>query len=169
MQIFVTDKNPQICAQNLDDKRVIKMILESAQLLSNAYYYHNWDNPPLKKAMFNHPCSIFAQKYFNFIWLQEHFYRLLREYNKRFDKNHSYEYLIKEFLIKTFDSISGIPFSNPNFVNCTPHKDIKDIHLAYKITLCEKWSKDKRKPKWTNSNEPKWRKEICLQYNIPYV
>lgn len=33
MNIFVTDNSPKISAQALDDKRVVKMILETAQLL----------------------------------------------------------------------------------------------------------------------------------------
>lgn len=36
MQIFASDPNPEICARNLDDSRVRKMILESSQLLSAA-------------------------------------------------------------------------------------------------------------------------------------
>ena len=35
------------------------------------------------------------------------------------------------------------------FPNCTPHKNISDVHLAYRMTLSDKWANDKRPPKWT--------------------
>ncbi len=41
MNIFVSDENPEKAAKNLDDKRVIKMILESTQLLCTAVNIHN--------------------------------------------------------------------------------------------------------------------------------
>lgn len=36
MNIFVVDEDPAICAEYLDDKRVVKMVLETAQMLSTA-------------------------------------------------------------------------------------------------------------------------------------
>ena len=37
MNIFYLDKNPKICAMYHNDKHVVKMILEYAQLLSTAH------------------------------------------------------------------------------------------------------------------------------------
>ena len=37
MNIFYVDKDPMIAAQMMCDKHVVKMILESAQLLSTAH------------------------------------------------------------------------------------------------------------------------------------
>ena len=37
MNIFVTDKDPVVAAQNLCDKHINKMIVESAQMLANAF------------------------------------------------------------------------------------------------------------------------------------
>jgi len=36
MNIFISDLSPIVSAQNLDNKRVVKMVLETAQLLSTA-------------------------------------------------------------------------------------------------------------------------------------
>lgn len=36
MNIFIVDPTPAVCAQYLDDKRVVKMVLETCQLLNNA-------------------------------------------------------------------------------------------------------------------------------------
>lgn len=41
MNIFATDVSPVACAKALDDKRVVKMVLETAQMLSTAMHMHN--------------------------------------------------------------------------------------------------------------------------------
>lgn len=41
MNIFVTSNYPKISAQALDNKRVVKMVLETAQLLSTAIFINN--------------------------------------------------------------------------------------------------------------------------------
>lgn len=41
MNIFATDISPVACAKALNDKRVVKMVLETAQMLSTAVHMHN--------------------------------------------------------------------------------------------------------------------------------
>lgn len=58
--IFVTDHCPRISAQALDNKRVVKMILETAQLLSTAIFINTnmaYDNI-YKPTHLKHPCTI---------------------------------------------------------------------------------------------------------------
>lgn len=40
MNLFVTSKDPEACAQVLDSKRVVKMTLETCQLLASAVNIH---------------------------------------------------------------------------------------------------------------------------------
>ena len=63
MNIFYLDKNPEIAAQYHCDKHCVKMILESAQLLSTAHRVldgDKWaDDQGLYKSFSpNHPCAI---------------------------------------------------------------------------------------------------------------
>lgn len=153
MQIFATYECPEKSAQVLDDKRVIKMILESAQLLSNTFHYYNWNDAPLKKAFFNHPCSKFTRSRSNYEWLFKHFVCLLKEYTHRYNRIHSFDKLVDLFKFKLNSFPSGGIFK---FVNCTPHKEITDINWAYRVTLKEKWKNDKRLPKWTNREIPEF-------------
>ena len=71
MNIFVTDPCPIKSAQNLPDKHVVKMPLETCQMLSIIYspwYYgcgvlHRANGEPYKTergAFRNHPCTIWA-------------------------------------------------------------------------------------------------------------
>lgn len=62
MNIFVTDISPIVSAQALDDKRVVKMILESAQLLSSAIFINSQSiyNDIYKPTHLKHPCTIWT-------------------------------------------------------------------------------------------------------------
>jgi hypothetical protein len=95
MNIFVLHRDPQICAQAHSDKHVVKMILESTQLLFNAYTVTmGWGQdkfpfPAYKPAHVNHPCAIWTRKNIaNFRWLLYLAYYLCAEYYKRYGKEH---------------------------------------------------------------------------------
>ena len=86
MNIFAVDKDPKISAQQLCDKHVVKMILESAQMLCSAY--PNGD-APYKRAFYNHPCTIWAREsQENYEWLLDHAYAMCQEYTRRYGKVH---------------------------------------------------------------------------------
>ena len=94
MNIFVTDPDPVISAQTLCDKHVVKMVLESAQMLSTAWRdfstKYSDDNELYKTAHLNHPCSIWVrQARENYKWLYRHFVALCDEYTHRYGKSHA--------------------------------------------------------------------------------
>lgn len=155
MNIFYCSHNTQIAAQSLDDKRVVKMILESAQLLSNSMHYRGLSGP-LKETHRNHPCSIAVRNsHWNYIWLVLYFRELLNEYTRRFNKIHSYEKYIQIFVQATLPKIENIDVTFPN---CTTFKEETDLVAAYRKYLTWKWDNDKIFPKWTNRQRPTWYK-----------
>lgn len=85
MNIFLTSFNPKEAASHLDDLRLNKMILETAQLLSSAYRHLFGDDELLyKDTHLNHPCSIWARKNIDsYSWLVEYFDALAKEKIKR--------------------------------------------------------------------------------------
>ena len=86
MNIFAVDKDPKISAQQLCDKHVIKMILESAQMLCSAFPN---GTAPYKRAFYNHPCTIWAREsQENYEWLLPHAYAMCQEYTRRYGKVH---------------------------------------------------------------------------------
>jgi len=100
LNIFVLDLSPQKAAQYHMNSHVCKMILESAQLLSNAVYENNkylYDmlnekGLMSKYAWYNHPCSKWAgDSADNFAWLLELALNLCEEYSYRYKKVHSYQ------------------------------------------------------------------------------
>lgn len=90
MNIFYVDKDPKLAAQSLGDKHVVKMILESAQMLSTAHNILNPNYPgPYKTTHVNHPSSIWVRSdRHHYGWLLRHFCSLLDEYTHRYGKTH---------------------------------------------------------------------------------
>ena len=150
MNIFATFECPIQSAKYLDDKRVVKMVLESAQLLSTAIIQCN-GYAVYKPTHIKHPCSLWTKASMaNYEWLLEHFQALSNEYTFRYDKKHqSYTYFKDFFENKKLFPKIGLQ----KFANCTRNKeqnidfrDIDDVHLAYRLYLHERWKHDKRNP-----------------------
>lgn len=164
MNIFATSICPTTSAKNLDDKRLIKMVLESAQLLSTAVFLNSniIYNDIYKPTHLKHPCTIWASlNRNNWDWLFLHFQSLCQEYTFRFNKKHKTENLLStlvqydQYLIKN-KQITPFP-------NCTKSKILQvdfttiiNPHDAYQQYLVVKWTHDQPKPRWTNTTPPSW-------------
>ena len=120
MNIFYLHKDPKLAAEMSCDKHVVKMILESAQLLSTCHrvqdgteYYDKtkngrkikrWTHPnpnlePLlyKAGWVKHPSTIWLfESAYNYIWLYKHMMALNDEYKLRY--NHTKDHLTVEKL-----------------------------------------------------------------------
>jgi hypothetical protein len=85
MNIFYLDPNPITAAQYHCDKHVVKMILESAQLLCTAINVQAGDKiTPYKSTHVNHPCTIWAGASIkNWLWLWKLMTELEREWQYR--------------------------------------------------------------------------------------
>ena len=91
MNIFVLHPMPDIAARMQCDRHVVKMTLETAQMLSTAINELG-GQAPYKSAHVNHPCSVWARETLsNFEWLWEHGINLAQEYTARYGKVHKSE------------------------------------------------------------------------------
>jgi hypothetical protein len=98
MNIFALDNNPKQAAQWHVDKHIVKMPLETAQMLCTVLN-QNGVKTPYKSTHTKHPCTIWAGETMdNFIWLCELGLELCGEYTYRYDKVHKCESIIKECL-----------------------------------------------------------------------
>ncbi len=96
MNIFVLDSNPQRAATQQLDKHVVKMPLESAQMLCSALITHGTENTPYRNAHPKHPCTVWAAKTrSNFRWLVAHGIALSEEYRKRYGRRHKSQDVIE--------------------------------------------------------------------------
>ena len=90
MNIFHLDKNPKICAEYHCDRHVVKMILETAQMLSTSYRKKFGDNDDLYKTAYpKHPMTIWVgDSGDNFFWSIQLLDQLLYQYTVRYKKVH---------------------------------------------------------------------------------
>lgn len=101
MNIFVLDKNPDKAAEYHCDKHVVKMVLETAQLLSTAVNTVTGKQVKgfYKTTHLNHPCAIWTREsYANFQWLWELGMALSFEYSARYGKDHKSHAVITKSL-----------------------------------------------------------------------
>ena len=161
MNIFISDIDPKKSAMNLDDKRVIKMILESAQMLCTALHLNNASHlAKYKTTHKNHPSNVWVRENkANYNWLLQHMEALSHEYTYRTGKVHkTYRELYQ-------DLVAGevyLPEGNlTTFANCAARQDmgisykhLEDVPMAYRLYLIDRWEHDKLVPKWTNRSKP---------------
>ena len=118
MNIFYLDKNPYKAAQYQYNKHVVKMILESAQMLCTAHHCYGdaeqKANVPYKQAHLNHPSTVWARKSREtYMWLYYHMIGLGNEYEKRYNKQHLTITKCGEFLATPPRHIQGNEWSQP--------------------------------------------------------
>jgi hypothetical protein len=136
MNIFFFDRDPEICAHQHCDKHVVKMIVEYAQLLSTAHRVldgtesiqksltgrnqkvftlqdTDFDSHLYKATHINHPSAKWVRHCeYNYEWLVDMFWFLLREYTARYGKIHKCDSLA-EYLQYPPISIPETEFSTP--------------------------------------------------------
>ena len=96
MNIFVVDEDPQQAARDLCDKHVVKMPLESAQMLCTVLMELGVLGVPYQPSHRNHPCTRWAATTrSNFDWLVTHGRALCNEYTKRYGRRHKSEDVIE--------------------------------------------------------------------------
>lgn len=91
MNLFILDSNPMKAARDHCDRHVVKMILETAQLLSTAHrVLDQCDDVELYKAThINHPCAKWVRECSdNYLWAYHLFIALCDEYKTRYGKIH---------------------------------------------------------------------------------
>ena len=99
MNIFHLHKVPKVCAEYHCDKHVVKMILETAQMLSTAYQRHcGLDDNLYKPAYPKHPMTIWVGDS-----IENYNYALMlgtelgKQYTKRYGKIHKSSNIINAF------------------------------------------------------------------------
>lgn len=180
MNLFVLDKNPVKAAQLQCDKHVVKMIVESAQMLSTAhrmldgtmerrrsksgkvmvkYWVH--PDPTMEKNLYKachtgHPCTVWTmESSSNYRWHLDHFEALLNEYEYRYNKVHASSKLMQYLLSAPFNIPSGgmTPFKLAMKSNpeCMFEEDPVRSYREFYQT-----KQDRFKMVWTGRDVPEW-------------
>lgn len=176
MNIFYIDNDPTLAAQQMVDKHVVKMILETAQLLSTAHRIldgteyvgqsasgrkaKRWRlDEPRESVLYsathiNHPSAVWCrQSNNNYTWLYCHFVALLDEYTYRYGKVHKCAALEFCDALKTLPTnISVGHFTSPTpamaeeYLCATSLESYRNYYIHGKKHL----------HKWTKRSIPEW-------------
>lgn len=163
MNIFYFYDCPKLSAKAQPDKMLVKMPLETAQMLCTAHRILDGDEYAdlmglYKKAYENHPCTIWAREATaNYAWLYAHFDALNTEYNFRYGRDHA-------SYTKLAEALSRVPMNMPQ-AEQTPirlampdqYKSDDPIESYRNYCIHEKhyakWEKGRDKPEWWQLGE----------------
>ena len=119
MNIFFLDTDVKKCAEYHVDKHVVKMILETAQLLCGVHHATRpstvqvTDQVPYKLSHKNHPCAIWVRESLsNYLYLCELGLELCNEYTYRYGKRHKSQEVILWCIVNR-PNIPDIGFTEP--------------------------------------------------------
>ena len=143
MNIFYLDKCPDKAARLQYNKHVVKMILESAQMLCTAHHCYGdkdqVENVPYKQAHLNHPSTIWTRRSKStYMWLYNHMIALGDEYKKRYGKTHLSITKCKDFLAIPPRHIQGDDWCQPPQAMPDEYKDKCSIQAYWNYYIGEK-------------------------------
>lgn len=158
MNIFVLDKDPVRAATLIDDKRLIKLTLESAQIMGEALIINGMSRDVVPYHSYrhrNHPVVKWtADSEGNYLWLYKHFLAQNEEYVKRFPDKGRYHKCYEFHQYYYQNSCKIKPGKLIKFSNCAARKDlgisfkhIEDPVEAYRLYLVARWKLDKYPPR----------------------
>ena len=157
MNIFYLDKDTRMAAAYHNDRHCVKMILETAQLLSTAHHVLDGAKAPegiYKATHKNHPSAKWVRSGVDqYRWTFDLFGHLIDEYHHRYMKHHACERLIP-LLINNPENIDyDAPWSEPP--QCMPDEckvEGNAVEAYRKYYICSK----SHLAKWTRRKIPSW-------------
>lgn len=152
MNIFILHKDPIRAAKMQCDKHVVKMVLETAQMLCTVYPE---GLPPYKRNHYNHPCTIWTRtSKNNFLWLCEHGIALSKEYTYRYKKIHKCQEVI-EWCRQNIDKIefpeknlTKFPLAMPDCYKKDDPVESYRLYYIHEKSGFAKWNKNRAAPMW---------------------
>ena len=126
MNIFILDRDLVKSAHAHVDKHIVKMPLETAQLLCTARRApgESPDSIPYRTTHMNHPCSVWArQSLANYTWLCNMGIELCKEYTYRYGKTHKCEAVIQDCIDNT-----------PQFERTEPTEHAQAMDIVYRMS-----------------------------------
>lgn len=171
MNIFVLHENPKIAAIYHHNKHIVKMPLETAQMLSTSHHMILGDRAQKDKLYkcthYNHGCNVWLrQSLSNYNWLCELGIRLCEEYEFRYKRSYASLKVIKYAMNNPIpiDDIGLTPFylAMPDFCkessvvesyrNFYCYEKLASYNSKYNRWEVNKW-KNRNKPSWINKNQ----------------
>lgn len=144
----------------MNDQHVIKMILESAQLLSTAHWVLDGYCKAYKQTHVNHPSAIWVRESrANYDWLFRHLVALIDEHMYRYQHTIPHKtYAHLDTLRKAPRNLSGtsltpIRLAMPDYLK-TLYRGVEAYRMYY--SLHKRTRKNGKPYTWTKRDKPDW-------------
>jgi len=157
MNLFVLDNDPVKAAQMMCNRHVVKMILETRDLLllatlrlSHIEVTHRYKNHPITKWL--------IASYKNYIWAYRHGEALCDEYTYRYSKVHMFDSFFRMSELvqpESFSQIERTPFVQcmlPEYFDEDPVQAYRNYYMGAKTHLL----------KYTRRAPPEWMQALEL-------
>lgn len=152
MNIFVLDYDPTRAAVSQCDKHVVKMVLETAQILCAIF---EPGEAPYRRTHYNHPCTIWSRESIqNFNWTVDHGKALAAEYTYRYGKRHKSQDVIEWCDLYQYrlnlPKIGLTPFAlamPEKYRSSNPVQSYRDYYIGEKMNIAQ-WNKSRTMPDW---------------------
>ena len=181
MNIFAVQDQPETAAWDLCDQHIVKMPIESAQMLSTAHRvldgeaqetrtsngrrYTRWilsderESVLYKSTMRGHPCTQWVMENLqNYLWLSVHALELCREYTRRYDKRHGSQDVIEYLRVnypKNLPNVSmrtAFPQAMPNeYKRQNSVEAYRQYYIGDKLRFA-RWKNPDKVPNWIDRN-----------------
>lgn len=159
MNIFYLDPDPFICAKFHCDKHVVKMILETAQMLCAVHHRYgqrlDWMYKPTHT---KHPSTLWAgDSVIHYNWLQKLGLELCYEYTHRYRKIHKTQNILEKLVLPPMELIylqektwNDPPRCMPDECKAASSLESYRIYYKHKQKLIDmKWER-------SSTNVPHW-------------
>ena len=163
MNIFYLHPDPKICAEMHNDKHVVKMILETAQMLCTAHRYHSPVEYCEKHDLFQtafqyHPSTRWCMSTSgNYLWLSSLFDELNKEYFHRYGSTYTPQKW--HSASRMMDALGHTPLRIPHGKFSEPPQCMPDVFKDdCTVTAYRKYYQYAKAHfnKWTRRIEPDW-------------
>jgi hypothetical protein len=187
VNIFLLSKDPMQAAQQMCDRHINKMIVESCQMMSTAMrsifpvtyktFQEMRDAPEslfrfpapfdIGTGHYNHPCTMWVRKNeMNLSWLASHTQALIQEKRKRWDTSHLYSEFVSimetsspkdSISIHSFTPVFSIPVLK-QLANRSGYQNLDAQVVLYRMYyVLEKY----KIARWEWTPTPTWWKDYC--------
>jgi len=180
MNVFYLDKDPVVCAEMHNDKHVVKMLVEYAQLMSTAHRIidgEHWEGRTTngrriarffhpdsamqhtlyKATHMNHPSAVWLRESAqNYTWLYDMWTALHHEFEHRYGKSHLSFTKLEYYLISPPEGLTGASgFTDPppamgQFPDCIVPGDSINSYRNYYKVAKKSFAV------WTKRDTPYW-------------
>ena len=158
MNIFILSWDHQTNARWHCDKHVVKMPLETTQMLSTVYHRYTNDGP-YKPVHQKHPCTLWAGTTIdNYKWLHQLGVCLCKEYTYRYDRVHACEKVLA-MIAEPPVKLKEEGFTTPYQAMPDVYKDRNTLVAYHNYYINEK----ARFCKWKRRPIPKFMQTVMVQ------